>query len=344
LSGRTTSWSYDGIYRLTNEAIANDPNSKNGAVSYALDPVGNRLTQNATVTGILSGTFGFDANDRLSTETYDSNGNTLSSGGKIFKYDFENRLKSVNNAAITLVYDGEGNRVAKTANGITTQYLVDDLNPTGLPQVVEEIVNGAVQRTYTYGLTRISESQLVSGNSQTSFYGYDGGRNVRLLTDTIGAVTEAYTYDAFGHLINSTGSTPNNYLYRGEQFDPDLGLYYLRARYYNPVTGRFLTMDPEASRPAYPRSLHKYLYASGDPVNVVDPTGRDDVFEYTEISLGRTKRAVGIGACAAVVLRTLNYFLWDLGDYQTGTRFWNGPLGPLPLLATPRCLLYAVGF
>jgi RHS repeat-associated protein len=67
-------------------------------------------------------------------------------------------------------------------------------------------------------------------------------------------------------LINSTGSTPNNYLYRGEQFDPDLGLYYLRARYYNPVTGRFLTMDPEASRPAYPRSLHKYLYASGDPV------------------------------------------------------------------------------
>jgi uncharacterized protein RhaS with RHS repeats len=51
------------------------------------------------------------------------------------------------------------------------------------------------------------------------------------------AVTDTYDYDAFGNKINSTGATPNNYLYRGEQFDPDLGLYYLRARYYNPLTG-----------------------------------------------------------------------------------------------------------
>jgi RHS repeat-associated protein len=69
------------------------------------------------------------------------------------------------------------------------------------------------------------------------------------------------------------------YLYRGEQYDPDLGLYYLRARYYNPVTGRFLSRDPGAGRIKVPATLHKYLYASSDPIGVIDPTGRD-LIEY----------------------------------------------------------------
>ena len=55
------------------------------------------------------------------------------------------------------------------------------------------------------------------------------------------AITDTYDYDAFGNKINSTGTTPNNFLYRGEEYDPDLGLYYLRARYYNPLTGRFMS-------------------------------------------------------------------------------------------------------
>jgi RHS repeat-associated protein len=63
--------------------------------------------------------------------------------------------------------------------------------------------------------------------------------------------------------------------YRGEQYDPDLGLYYLRARYYNPNTGRFLSRDPEDGKANIPVTLHKYLYAAGDPVNLKDPTGRD---------------------------------------------------------------------
>ena len=61
--------------------------------------------------------------------------------------------------------------------------------------------------------------------------------------------------------------------YRGEQYDSDLGLYYLRARYYNPNTGRFLSRDPNAGYLDKPASLHKYLYANGDPVNGLDPTG-----------------------------------------------------------------------
>ena len=60
-------------------------------------------------------------------------------------------------------YDGDGNRVAETVGGVATQYLIDDRNPTGLPQVIDELVNGAVTKTYVYGLQRISENQQIGG-------------------------------------------------------------------------------------------------------------------------------------------------------------------------------------
>jgi RHS repeat-associated protein len=82
-----------------------------------------------------------------------------------------------------------------------------------------------------------------------------------------------YDYDAYGNLIHSTGSTPNNYLFAGEQFDPDLNLYYNRARYLNVSTGRFWTMDTYQGDAESPLSLHKYLYASSSPVDRVDPSG-----------------------------------------------------------------------
>jgi RHS repeat-associated protein len=187
---------------------------------------------------------------------------------------------SMNGGAVTMIYDAFGNRVSKTVGNVTTKYLVeDDVNPTGLPQVFEESVDGVLQRTYTYGFQRISENQQIQGAWTPSFYGYDGFGSVRQLTDLNGIVTDNYNYDAFGNLLSSPGPTPNNYLYRGEQYDSDLGLYYLRARYYNPVTGRFLSRDPEDGKTLDPRSLHKYLYAAGDPVNLFDPTGRDEV-EY----------------------------------------------------------------
>jgi len=158
--------------------------------------------------------------------------------------------------------------------------LVDDgFNPTGLPQVMDEIVNGAVQRTYAYGLQRIDEIQFVQGAWTPSFYVYDGGGSVRQLANTGQTVTDTYDYDAFGNVVNKTGTTPNNYLYRGEQYDPDLGLYYLRARYYNPLTDRFLSRDPAPGNIAIPGTLHKYLYAGGDGVNYVDPTGRAALVE-----------------------------------------------------------------
>ena len=160
INGRTLTWTYDGIYRLTNESIASAPSGKNGSVAYSLDPVGNRLSDTSTLSGVNSGTETFDADDRLSTETYDGNGNTLSSGGKTFTYDSENRLTTMNSGAVTLLYDGDGNRVAKTVSGVTTHYLIDDLNPTGYAQLVEELSSSSVTQEYTYGLQRINQNRV----------------------------------------------------------------------------------------------------------------------------------------------------------------------------------------
>jgi len=104
---------------------------------------------------------------------------------------------------------------------------------------------------------------------------------VRALTNTSGAVTDTYDYDAFGNLLHSTGTSQNNYLFAGEQYDPDLHLYYNRARYLNTSTGRFWSMDTEEGSDEEPLSLHKYLYASGDSVNRIDPTGNDDIAELS---------------------------------------------------------------
>jgi RHS repeat-associated protein len=108
-----------------------------------------------------------------------------------------------------------------------------------------------------------------------TIYGYDGHGSVRQLTNAAGAVTDSYDYDAFGNLINSTGSTPNNYLFASEQYDPALALYYNRARYLNTTTGRFWTMDSTVGSDVAPLSLHRYFYAGEDPVNRLDPSGHD---------------------------------------------------------------------
>jgi RHS repeat-associated protein len=90
-----------------------------------------------------------------------------------------------------------------------------------------------------------------------------------------------YDYDAFGNLIHSTGTTPNNYLFAGEQFDPDLNLYYNRARYLNVPTSRFWTQDPSKPDIRLPHTLHRYLFAANDPINRHDPSGNDDIGELS---------------------------------------------------------------
>ncbi len=268
-------YTYDSLYQLTNEAITGDPiPANNGAIGYTYDPVGNRLSRASTLAAVPPATYAYDANDRLTSDTYDANGNTTASGGNTYTYDFENHLTRLNGGAVTIVYDGDGNRASKTVGGVTTRYLVDDRNPTGYAQVLEEIVGGAVQRTYTYGHDLISQNQLIGSVWTVSFYGYDGHGSVRFLTNASGTITDKYDYDAFGNLIYSTGATPNNYYYAGEQFDGNVGFYYLRARYYTQNSGRFLTVDSWKAEIYDPSSLHKYIFTKNNPVMLVDPSGQ----------------------------------------------------------------------
>lgn len=114
-------------------------------------------------------------------------------------------------------------------------------------------------------------SQSVNGN--TSYYGYDGLGSTKFLTDTTGKVTDSYQYNAYGEITNKTGSTDNNYLYAGEQFDRSLNQYYLRARYYNQGVGRFTQQDTWQGNRSNPITLNKYLYADARPTYYTDPSG-----------------------------------------------------------------------
>jgi RHS repeat-associated protein len=305
--GLGRSYGYDATYRLIVENLAtagitNLPAS--ASVSYTLDDVGNRLARTSTLPGVNTTANGFDANDRLNTDFYDANGNTIGSTLGTDAYDFEDRLISRNNGQVVIVYDGDGNRVRKTVAGVTTLFLVDDQNPTGYAQVVEELTStggpAQVFRVYVYGNDLISQDQFDGASWTATFYGYDGHGSVRYLTDITGSVTDAYDYDAFGDLIAVEGNTPNLYLYTGEQFDEDLDLYYNRARYLDTDSGRFWTMDTFRGRLTDPVSLHKYVYASVDPVNGIDPTGLVD----TRIDSQQAAQTVQVTLVRTIIRRT----------------------------------------
>jgi RHS repeat-associated protein len=291
-SGRVVNYAYDDLYRLTSETIANSAN--NGSVSYSYDAVGNRLQRNSSVSQVPNQSSTFDANDRINSDTFDNNGSTKVSNGKSYNYDFENKLTQTSDG-VTIVYDGDGNRASKTVNGVTTKYLVDTNNLTGYAQVVEELQNNQVVKSYTYGHDLISQRQA----SDVSFYNYDGHGSVRGLSNTSGNLTDSYGYDAFGTIINRTGTTDNNYLYAGEQFDADLGFYYNRARYLNVATGRFVSQDSYEGNKFEPRTLHKYTFVGNNPANSIDPSG------YAEATLPGQFITFDVGS----ILDTINGIL-----------------------------------
>lgn len=272
-ASRTYSWWYDKLYRLTNETIGSF-----GGLAYGYDLVSNRTNRSGTLGPIGSAWYGYNNNDWLTNDTYDAKGNTVSSGGVSYAYDWANRL--TNAGSISMVYNTDSHRIKKTSATTTTLYLVDERNLTGYPRVVEELtVSGSVtnlSRVYAYGLALISQRQ---SDGTLHFYGYDGHGSTSFLLNGSGGITDSYAYDAYGTLIASNGSTVNAYLYTGEQFDSDVGVYLLGARQMNPNTGRFLTMDSFQGNQLDPLSLQKYLYGHADPVNNTDPSGKMSVTE-----------------------------------------------------------------
>ena len=123
--------------------------------------------------------------------------------------------------------------------------------------------------SYTYGHDLLSQKRGL----ENRYFHYDRLGSTKGLTDENQTVTDAYNYEAFGNLLQVAGTTPNHYRFTGEQHEPQTGLIYLRARYYDPATGRFITQDTWQGQRGKPITLHKYLYANGNPVVFIDPTG-----------------------------------------------------------------------
>jgi len=165
----------------------------------------------------------------------------------------------------TYNYDALGNRIAKTTDGVKTEYVID--YSTGYAQVLRATTD-ADTIFYTRGFELISRKDA----TRELWYLSDGGGNVRYLTDSTGSVTDSLVFDAFGNTVSRAGETGDSYGFQGEQQDAT-GLYYLRARYMNPATGSFTQMDTYGGSLSDPMSLHKYLFANANPVKYRDPSG-----------------------------------------------------------------------
>jgi len=261
-NGSTTTFHYDRVNRLTSATT-----SVGEDYTYSYDPAGNRLTQ--TVDGLTT-TYQYDEADRLTnvngvSYTWDDNGNLLADGVNTYTYDAANRLTAVNggDSSFTFAYDGLGNRYQSTAYGQTTTYALDLAG--GLSQVLFDGTN-----TYLYGLDRLAQ-QSTSG---TGYFLPDGLGSLRQLANASGMVGEPWAYDPFGNPLGSSGNNPSNYGYAGEWTD-GTGLQYLRARYYAPAQGRFITRDPFPGYLNQPSTLHPYVYVTNDPVTLTDPSGEN---------------------------------------------------------------------
>ena len=199
------------------------------------------------------------------TLTTNANGNLVGKGADTFAYDQANHLTSATVAGTTetYAYDGDGVRTSRTVGASPPISYVSDVN-TSLPVALED---GA--RKYVWG---VGLAYAVSGSS-IEVYHTDRLGTVRAITDGSGAVTATYPTDEYGVPTASTGSSGQPFGYTGEPRDAT-GLSYLRARYYDPSLGRFLSRDAWAGTGTWPGSLNRYAYVANNPIAGSDPSGQ----------------------------------------------------------------------
>jgi RHS repeat-associated protein len=261
----TSDFTYDRLDRLTRAVYPDAP-----TVTYSYDPAGNRTGMSVGSDVVFST---YDAANRLQsvggeTVTWDGNGNMLSKGATVYKYDSQNRLLDVRTAdrVIQMAYDGANRRVTRAVDGVKTTYGYDE--HAELAHVAQE-ANG--QRTQLYGLAGNVLWDSTSDQGRL-YYHQDRLGSSAAMTRPDGSVAGRRTYDAFGAPRQST-DLPGSIWFAGEQYDPESQLIYLRARYYDPTTGRFATSDPHPPDYRVPQSLNRYVYAANNPLRYTDPTG-----------------------------------------------------------------------
>ncbi|MBZ0099331.1 MAG: RHS repeat-associated core domain-containing protein [Taibaiella sp.] len=154
-----------------------------------------------------------------------------------------------------------------------------------------------------------------------SYYLADGLGSTRLLTNPAGAITDTYTYAAFGEPLTSSGTTVNAYRYAGQQYDALTSLYSMRARYYSPTVGRFMTRDTWAYDFHNPIELNRYVYTANNPSTLTDPTGHAAFTEFMarfNESVKRTLSTANLGTSATLIYAKLVLSIYKAIPLLTG--------------------------
>jgi RHS repeat-associated protein len=318
LSGRVVKYTYDALNRVTEESIT-DPTAVDRVIDYTYDATGNILTKNDSVAGLTTDTY--DANDRLTQETtpagttsftYDGAGNMLSRvtdavDQVLYHWNAKGQFAGADittpagTSHVTYGYDADGNRVSETVDGTETRLALDVNAPfTQVAAVYKP--DGTVLTSYVYGDGPISQTQ----GGQVHYYVTDALGSVRALTDATGAVTDRFTYDAYGSLLRHTGTTTSSVLFAGQWYDPVTGLVNLRARQYDPALGRFISVDPASPNRSDTQSLDRYTYTRGNPVDRIDPSGRQDLGDVAA-AIAITGILASIGGYAGITGGVLFY-------------------------------------
>ncbi|MFZ3080711.1 MAG: RHS repeat-associated core domain-containing protein [Bellilinea sp.] len=193
-----------------------------------------------------------------------------------------------------------------------TSFLVIEITLQG--SLLVPTGSGSALASYVLGGTELL-SQKRGG--ATSYYLHDGQGSTRTLTDDSGAVTDTYAYTAFGERYAQTGTTANTYLYTGQKFDSLTGLYSLRARYYDPAVGRFLSQDTANLALMAPGEIDRYVYTANNPINFVDPQGLQAFVEYSEANQTSQEEAAPLGNFSNNLVNEYNYS--SLGQWEAAS-------------------------
>ena len=277
-NGTQAQYDYDNAGRMTGLRNLKEDSTIIASYTYTLDANGNIASETGSqpldpLIGSQTVSYAYGSDNRLLSKdsasfTYDQNGNLTAKGDTTYEYDLDNRLKKVMTADGTWEYDydGQGNRVGLRKNGNIRRFLLD---PRGTTQVLAEYDgDGNMIANYIYGLGLVYKIDA-AGNSY--YYHYDFTGNTVALTDADGNVVNKYAYTPFGTLVGSEELVSNPFRYVGQYgvMDDHNGLFYMRARYYDPEVGRFITKDPIG----FAGGANLYVYADDNPVNQADPAG-----------------------------------------------------------------------